>query len=69
MTKSGNIVEKLFSLSGKVAIVTGAAGQLGGEYVKTLFNAGASVAAFDIKLNKPKSILSKISSDRLISLT
>ncbi len=68
MTKSGNIVEKLFSLSGKVAIVTGAAGQLGGEYVKTLFNAGASVAAFDIKLNKPKSILSKISSDRLITV-
>lgn len=59
-------VDKLFSLSGKVAIVTGAAGQLGGEYVQTLLAANASVAAFDIRLDNPKSKLGEIDSDNLL---
>ncbi len=63
-----NILEKIFGLKGKVAIVTGAAGQLGGEYVKTLLGAGAFVAAFDIRLDNPKSVLDEISSDRLLPL-
>lgn len=59
---------KLFDLKGKVAIVTGAGGQLGGEYVETLLDAGASVAAFDIRLDNPKSKLYTLKSNRLIKL-
>lgn len=68
MKAFGNSIERLFSLSGKVAVVTGAAGQLGGEYVKILLGAGASVAAFDIRLDNPKSQLRRISSDKMIAL-
>lgn len=63
---SKNVIYKLFNLSEKVAIVTGAAGQLGGEYVKTLLGSGASVAAFDINLNNPKSRLKEIVSKKLL---
>ncbi len=59
-------IDKLFNLSGKVAIVTGAAGQLGGEYVRALLGAGASVAAFDLHPGNPKGRLSEIVSDRLL---
>ena len=38
----------MFDLSGQVAIVTGALGRLGREYVTTLAQAGAAVAAFDV---------------------
>lgn len=40
---------KLFSLEGRIAVVTGGQGDLGSEYVKTLVLAGASVAIFDVK--------------------
>ena len=60
------MIDKLFALSGKVAIVTGAAGQLGGEYVRALLGAGASVAAFDLNPENPKGRLKEIDSDRLI---
>lgn len=49
MSDSKNIYEKLFDLSGEVAVVTGGLGQLGSEYVKTLSSAGAKVAVFDIR--------------------
>jgi NAD(P)-dependent dehydrogenase (short-subunit alcohol dehydrogenase family) len=61
------IPNKLFNLSGKVAIVTGAAGQLGGEYVRTLMGAGAFVAAFDIELDNPKGKLQEIKSKKLLT--
>lgn len=38
----------LFDLSGRVAIVTGSAGQLGAEYVHALLASGASVAGLDL---------------------
>ena len=38
----------LFGLSGQVAIVTGALGRLGREYVRVLAEAGADVGAIDI---------------------
>lgn len=58
--------DKMFSLSGKVAIVTGAAGQLGGEFVRTLLNCGAKVAAFDVSLDNPKGKLTSIKSKDLL---
>lgn len=62
---STDIIKRFFNLSGKVTIVTGAAGQLGGEYVRTLLEAGASVAAFDIRLDNPKGNLKEIVSKKL----
>lgn len=38
----------MFGLDGQVAVVTGALGRLGREYVRTLAQAGASVGAIDI---------------------
>jgi NAD(P)-dependent dehydrogenase (short-subunit alcohol dehydrogenase family) len=38
----------MFALDGRVAIVTGALGRLGREYVRTLAGAGAAVGAIDI---------------------
>lgn len=59
-----SIIHSLFNLSGKTAIVTGAAGQLGGEYVRALLGAGASVAALDIRPDNPKGNLKEIDSER-----
>jgi NAD(P)-dependent dehydrogenase (short-subunit alcohol dehydrogenase family) len=42
------MLESMFGLDGQVAIVTGALGRLGREYVGTLARAGASVGAIDI---------------------
>ncbi len=41
-------LEKLFDLTGEIAVVTGGLGQLGRQYVKVLSDAGAKVAIFDI---------------------
>ena len=40
--------DQMFGLSGQVAIVTGALGRLGREYVRTLAGAGATVGAIDV---------------------
>jgi len=58
----------LFDLTGKIAIVTGASGQLGGEYTKILLFAGAKVAAFDIRLDNPKSILNSLPQQNLLQI-
>jgi len=61
----GSYLNKLFDLSRKVVIITGAAGQLGGEFTRVLLKAGASVAAFDIWLDNPKGRLKEIKSKKL----
>ncbi len=42
------MLAEMFGLDGQVAIVTGALGRLGREYVRTLAAAGASVGAIDV---------------------
>ncbi|OHA20387.1 MAG: hypothetical protein A2849_01255 [Candidatus Taylorbacteria bacterium RIFCSPHIGHO2_01_FULL_51_15] len=42
-------LKELFSLKGRIAVVTGGQGDLGSEYVKTLASAGAKVVVLDIK--------------------
>lgn len=64
-----NDLLKMFGLSGKVAVVTGAAGQLGGEFSSALIGAGASVAAFDINFDNPESKLSRINSENISKIT
>ncbi|MEK7162349.1 MAG: SDR family oxidoreductase, partial [Patescibacteria group bacterium] len=45
-------VGEMFNLAGRTAVVTGGAGNLGSEYVRTLVQAGANVAVFDISDKK-----------------
>jgi len=42
------LFRQLFDLSGQVAVVTGGLGRLGSQYVRTLAEAGAHIAAIDI---------------------
>jgi NAD(P)-dependent dehydrogenase (short-subunit alcohol dehydrogenase family) len=42
------MLQEMFALDGRVAVVTGALGRLGREYVATLARAGAAVGAVDI---------------------
>lgn len=58
----------LLDVSGRVVIVTGGAGQLGGRYVRAFLESGAFVAIFDQWLENPKGGLKKIKSNRLMGL-
>jgi len=56
----------MFDLSGRIAIVSGAGGQLGGEYTSALLEAGARVVAADI--NKLSLSVDEAQSERLLQL-
>lgn len=61
-------IMKLFSLDGKVAIVTGGMGLLGREFVKTLLSAGAKVAIFDILTKKFPEEFKKVLRDENVAV-
>ena len=45
-------IERLFSLEGRVAIITGGAGRLGYQHALALRGSGASVHSFDVRENR-----------------
>lgn len=49
-----DMLKEMFGLERRVAVVTGGAGLLGREFVKTLRDAGAKVAVFDIQTKYPR---------------
>ena len=53
-------VKKIFDLSGKVILLTGAAGNLGTQYAGGLAEAGANIVLADIDYSKCKIIQSKL---------
>lgn len=59
MAGEPSYLEKLFSLKGRVAVVTGGMGQLGAQYVGALAAAGAQVAVYDLQ-GKPNAALKKL---------
>ena len=55
------MTDPLFDLSGRVAVVTGGAGQLGSEFVRGLGERGMKVAAFDIAGDEPVDVTDRAS--------
>jgi NAD(P)-dependent dehydrogenase (short-subunit alcohol dehydrogenase family) len=53
-------LDRLFSLSGKVAAITGAGGHICGEMARGFARAGCTVALLDIRLEKAQSIQSEL---------
>lgn len=48
------MTDKLFSVEGKICIVTGGLGQIGKNFVEELHNRGAKVAVFSRTVNQPR---------------
>ncbi len=63
MSRIGDNLEKLFSLHGKVALVTGAGGGIGAELARGLAAAGAQVALCDVKPEPLKDVQAEIVSE------
>lgn len=63
MSKTGDYLERLFSLEGKVALVTGAAGGIGRAVAYGMCGAGAVVALCDINSTKNKEIEAEFASE------
>ncbi|WP_032820862.1 SDR family NAD(P)-dependent oxidoreductase [Yersinia kristensenii] len=66
-----NIIEKLFSLQGKVVLVSGAGGAIGSVLSKALANAGATVALHDIDIARIQPIQDAIEAEggKALSIT
>ncbi|MEW5896123.1 MAG: SDR family oxidoreductase [Nanoarchaeota archaeon] len=58
--KTKSVIEELFSLKGKVAIITGAVGLLGAQYAEILSDAGAHVVIADINQEACDKLAQKI---------
>lgn len=56
-------IQKLFDLTGKVAVVTGGGDGIGKESCKILASAGASVCVSDLSLEKAKAVADEINND------
>ncbi len=56
-------IQDKFSLTGQVAVVTGAAGLLGSEFSRTLAEAGASVAVVDLNGSAAQKVASALAKD------
>ena len=61
-------VSKLFDVSDKVIMITGATGNLGREYVKGFSQAGANVVIADLQFKNCKKLSDEINSLRNISI-
>ena len=57
-------MEKIFDLTGKAAVVTGAGGVLCGQMAKALAGAGAKVAVLDLSLSAAKKVADEINENR-----
>lgn len=58
-----NDIQKLFDFSGKVILITGAAGAIGSEAARQFALAGANVALTDINETKVKAVAAKIQAE------
>jgi NAD(P)-dependent dehydrogenase (short-subunit alcohol dehydrogenase family) len=58
------VTDELFSLEGRVAIVTGGAGQIGAEIVRGLEERGARVAVFDVAHEHPVDVTDRAAIER-----
>lgn len=54
---------KQFSIEGKVAVITGAGGVLGGSIAKSFIEAGAKVVALDIRLEQLEARVAELTAD------
>ena len=53
-------MDKMFSIEGKVAIITGAGGVLGGSIARSFIKAGAKVVALDIRQEQTDKIVAEL---------
>lgn len=63
MTGTATILEEMFSLEGKIALVTGAAGGIGRTFATGLARAGAAMALCDIRRDALDPVLAAIEQD------
>ena len=65
MSSTGKYLESIFSLEGKVILLTGAAGGIGEAFARGLAAAGGSIALCDVNIQRCKEIVSELENDDL----